>query len=405
MKNLIIAWRNLWRNSRRTLITVSSVFFGVILSTVMSSMQEGSYSAMVDNVVKFYSGYIQVQEKDYWENKTINESYIPDDTLLSLIDHLPIITHYTPRLENFALAAAGEYTKGARVMGVDPEGENRITGLTRWIEQGKFLEKDKEGLVLGYELAKNLGLSVNDTLILLGQGFHGINAAGKFPVRGIIRFPNPDLNRDLVYMDLATCQKFYGAEDRLTSLVLMVRDHYDMPEAMSRLKKNSDPVYRVMSWDEMQPAIVQLIEADRSGGVVMKAILYLIIAFGILGTILMMMSERKREMGVMVAIGMQKLRLGNILFLETLLIGIVGTLAGFIGSLPIIAYFYHHPFQFTGQAAETFIQMGIEPLLYFSWQSKVFTHQVLTVFLLTLCISFVPYYRSLTLRVYQSLKS
>jgi len=102
--NIVIAWRNLWRNKRRTLITVASIFFGVLLSTVMSSMQEGSYSSMIDNIVKFYSGYIQIHNEKYWENKTINNTFEADEMLVKHIeDDLKLIekkffTQYKKRI-------------------------------------------------------------------------------------------------------------------------------------------------------------------------------------------------------------------------------------------------------------------------------------------------------------------
>ncbi len=98
MKNLKIAWKNLWRNKRRTLITVSSVFFAVILSTVMSSMQEGSYGSMVDNWVKFYSGYMQIHQEEYWEDKTINNSFPETDALIQLVEQTEGVTQIAPRL-------------------------------------------------------------------------------------------------------------------------------------------------------------------------------------------------------------------------------------------------------------------------------------------------------------------
>jgi len=100
---LKIAWRNLWRNKRRTLITVASIFFGVLLSTFMTSMQEGTYSKMIDNVVGFYSGYIQIQNPGYWDNKTIDYTFTPGDTLNRILSGDPDITSFVARLESFSL--------------------------------------------------------------------------------------------------------------------------------------------------------------------------------------------------------------------------------------------------------------------------------------------------------------
>jgi len=404
MKNLKIAWKNLWRNKRRTLITVSSVLFAVIISTVMSSMQEGSYASMVDNWVKFYSGYMQIQQEDYWEDKTINNSFPETDSLIHLVEQTEGVTQIAPRFVSFALASSEETTKGAMIMGVDPE-EERITEISKWITSGHYLEPGDDGLLVVSGLINHLGLGVSDTLVLLGQGYHGVSAAGKYPIRGILEFPNPEINQELIYMDIDNCREFYSAESLLTALVIMVTNHYALPGVSERLQAKIGSPYSLMTWNEMHPEVVQLIEADRAGGVVMKAILYILVGFGIFGTILMMLSERRREMGVMVAIGMQRTKLGVILFFETILIGLIGTLAGFAGSVPIIAWFIHHPIRLTGEAAATMIQMGIEPLLLFSWLPSVFYNQVITIFIITAVIAIFPVYRAGILRVNQALRA
>ncbi len=405
MENLKIAWRNLWRNKRRTIITVASIFFGVILSTLMSSMQEGSYSSMVENVVKFYSGYLQVQNEEYWDNKTINNTFEPTDDLYKKINNTKGVIHVAPRLESFALASSRDITRGAMLFGIDPEKEENVTEASKWMSKGKYLLPGDKGLIIASGLAEYINIDVNDTLVLLGQGYHGVSAAGKYPVRGIVKLPNPDLNRQVIYMDLNNAQEFFSAENLITSLVIMVEDPYDLPHADRILKKEISSPYKVMTWDEMQPELVQMIEADRSGAVMMKGILYIIIGFGILGTITMMLSERLREMGVMVAIGMQRIRLGIILFLETILIGLVGVASGFAASIPIIAYMYNNPIELTGDAANTMIDMGIEPYMYFSWIGKVFYNQVLTVFIITVLIGIFPLFRSIKLNVSQALRA
>ena len=137
---LKMAWRNLWRNRRRTLITVASIFFGVLLSTFMTSMQEGTYSKMIDNVVRFYTGYIQVHHPGYWENKTIDYTFAPGDSLKQVLASDPQITSFVPRLESFTLMSYGNSTKGAALIGIDPEKEDKMTKLSNWIEEGAYLK-------------------------------------------------------------------------------------------------------------------------------------------------------------------------------------------------------------------------------------------------------------------------
>jgi ABC-type lipoprotein release transport system permease subunit len=371
----------------------------------MSSMQEGSYSSMIDNVVKFYSGYIQVHDEDYWENKTINNSFVLTDSLSNKISSVKEITMYAPRLESFALASSEEITRGTMVIGIDPVKEKEVMDIEKWLEKGKYLENGDDAILVAYDLARYLELEVGDTLVMIGQGYHGTSAAGKYPIKGIVRFPSPELNRQTLYMSLENCQNFYSAENLITALVLMVEDQYDLAKAMRNLNRGINAPYSVMSWEEMQPEMLQMIEADRAGGVVMKAILYIIIGFGILGTIMMMVSERKREMGVMIAIGMQRLKLSGILFYETVFIGMIGVLVGFAGSIPVIAYYFNNPIRLTGDAAKTMEQMGIEPLMYFSWLPSVFYDQVITVFAITAVIAIYPVFMAIKLKVHLALRA
>jgi ABC-type lipoprotein release transport system permease subunit len=405
MKNYIIAWRNIWRNKRRTLITTASVFFGVLLAALMSSMQEGSYENMIDNVVKFYSGYIQVQEEEYWENKTLYYSFETSDSLYSKINSVDEITLTVPRLESFALMSHKNTTQPARVIGIDPEKEDSMTNLSDWITKGEYFNGTGNEIILGSILSKNLDIGLKDTVALLGQGFYGSTVAELFVVRAILEFPNPELNKNFAYMKLNRAQQFYSAQGRLTSLAIMLENYTDLDPAMKHLEAKIDSPYTAMSWREMQPEMVQMIESDRAGGIIMKAILYIIIGFGILGTVIMMIAERKREMGLMVAVGMKKHKLAAILFLETIYIGIIGVFAGILVSIPIVFYMVNNPVPLSGDAAEAMVDMGIEPLLLFSSAPRVFLNQFITVLILTAAVSLYPVINALGMKSIKYLRA
>jgi ABC-type lipoprotein release transport system permease subunit len=401
--NLKLAWRNIWRNKRRTLITVASIFFGVLLSAYMTSMQEGSYDKMVEIVVKFYSGYMQVHHEDYWENKSINNSFDYDQALVDQIKKYPEIDFVIPRLESFGLASAGELTRGSAIFGIVPDIETQLTGIANKIVLGNYLQATDDGVVIGDGLAKYLKLALNDTLVIITQGYHGVSAAGKFPVRGIIKHVSPELNKSIIYMELKTCQNFLGAENKLTSLVVNVADNDAMKRTLKKLKSEIRTPFSVMSWEEMQPEVVQQIESDRAGGVIMKAILYIVIAFGIFGTIMMMIAERRREFGVMISIGMQKSKLSVILFFETLLIGLLGIASGIAVTLPMILIQAQNPIPLTGETAKLMEDFGFEPYMFFSTAPEVFWQQAISVFVLTMIIGIYPVIASLRIKEIKAL--
>ena len=399
-----MAWRNLWRKPWRTVITSGSIFFGVLLSTFMTSMQYGSYETMISNVVKFYSGYMQIFTMEYHENKTINNTFVLNESIKEIIENEKGITHYTPRLEYFSLASSEEITKGSMIIGVDPDGENQVTGLKKWVRDGSYLNNEENGVLVATDLASYLKVGVGDTIVLYGQGFHGVMAAGIYPVRGILEFPSPELNKQFIYMTLKSSQELFSAPDRLSSMVLMVEDNYHLPHVLKHLKKEIQSPFMVMTWEELQPELVQMIDGDKAGGLFMKSLLYIIITFGILGTILMMVSERKRELGVMIAIGMQRAKLSTILFFETIFIGIIGASAGILVSIPITYWYYLNPIPLVGGAAKTMIDMGIEPFMHFSIQPNIYYIQALIVFIITLLISIYPMIKSFTLKLTTALR-
>ncbi|MEA3494672.1 MAG: FtsX-like permease family protein, partial [Bacteroidota bacterium] len=393
MKNYIkLAWRNLWRNKRRTLITVASIFFGVLLSAYMSSMQEGSYGNMVDVAVKFYSGSIQIHKKGYWEEQKLNNAFKSGKSIGDKIENTEGIDFYTRRLESFALASSETITKGVMVLGIEPENENKVTAVKDKMKKGNYLKQGDEGVVISQGLAKYLKLNVNDTLVMIGQGYHGVSAAGKFPIRGILKHPNPEFNKMLVYLDIERCQDFYSAKGLLSSYVIMIDDYDNLDKIKNNISYKLSDDYEVMTWSEIQPALVQQINSDRAGGVLMKGMLYLVIGFGILATIMMMMAERKREFGVIIAVGMQKYKLKIILLIETFFISLIGVFVGIGASIPLNYFYYLNPIHLKGKGAEAMLEYGFEPVMKFSMDAIVFYNQAITIFIITLFIAIYPIY-------------
>jgi|AntRauTorcE11898_2_1112593.scaffolds.fasta_scaffold01242_9 ABC-type lipoprotein release transport system permease subunit len=402
---IIIAWRNLWRNKRRTLITAASVFFGVIFSTVMSSMQEGSYDSNVKNSVRFYTGYLQIQHQDYWEEKTLENHITYDEALFQRIQQNAMVKNITPRLEYFALASRGSATKVAQVTGINPDMEKEVTNITSNIDQGRYLEKGDAGVVIGSLLAENLELGVGDTITLTGQGYRYATAAGLFPVKGIVDFPSQELNKTMVYMALETCQQFYNAPDMLTSVSVMITDNDKLAEVQNQIGSLLPEDYTTMNWKEMMPALVQQIESDRAGGYIFMAILYMIILFGILGTIMMMIAERRRELGVMMAVGMKRLKLATVIVIETFFIGVLGAVTGILGSIPIVGYYVNNPIPLEGQTAEVMESYGWEPFMFFSSEPRIFYLQAIIVFILTVVVAIYPVTKIFTMKEINALRA
>jgi ABC-type lipoprotein release transport system permease subunit len=371
----------------------------------MSSMQEGTYSNNIDMMVQLSSGYLQVQHPEYQEHKSINHAIAPDDSLWKAINSVEEITRAVPRLESFGLLSSGNKTKGGAIIGIKPKADNVLSNLKNWLHKGSYLNTTDNGALLTYNIANYLDIGLNDTLVIMSQGYHGATAAGIYPIKGILKFNTPQLNNLGVFIGLKQAQQLFSAFGKATNIKIMVDNYSDVKPAQKALSKKLGENYNILSWRELQPELVQFIDSDRQSGAVMKLILYIIIGFGILGTVIMMMAERQKEFGVMIAIGLQKTKLAIITLFETLFIGLVGVVSGFIISVPVIYIFVDNPIPLPPDLAEAYANYGFEPFLFFSIKPSVFYNQVITVFVITLIVAIYPVWNIGKMKVANALRS
>jgi len=465
-----MAWRNLWRNRRRTLITVASVFFAVFFALLMRSLQLGSYDYMFRNVIESYSGYLQIQHEDFWDNKTIDNlfEYTPAIEQAVMKDKNAVAT--VPRFESFALASSGTLTKGVLVMGIDPDKEkylsnvkgklvkyrlneenignlrktdlpeklkkefelfkgNAYSGKTSMMIELGISEKDSSeimpvlekytscetgyiktgepGALLGDKLATFLKLEIGDTLVLISQGYHGTTAAGTFRIAGIAKLPMPDLDNKIVYLPVDICQELYNAPGMLTSLAVSINknDDDEIDKMITSMRSDLKSPLKVIGWREMNELMISQMDADSKSGIIMIGILYLVIAFGIFGTVLMMTAERRREFGVLVAVGMQKSKLASVIILEMIYIGIMGIASGIATSLPVIYYGYYHPYRLSGEVAKMYEDYGLDPILTFMPIDKYFIWQSVIVAIIVLIAIIYPVRKIYKMEIVNSLKA
>lgn len=387
-----LAWRNIWRNKRRTWITIASILFAVLFGSFMEALQQGAWGNMINNVVNFYMGYGQIHQKGYWEEQVIDKAFAMDPAQQQQVEAIPQIAALVPRIESFGLASAGHTTRGALIIGIEPEAEQLLTKLKERVVEGEYLEAGDQSVMVAKGLAQTLKLTVNDTLVIISQGYHGVNAAGKYLIKGIVHFGSPELNKQMIYLPLQEAQHFYGAEGLLTSIALKIEDQDDIDVGLKAIREVLDTTaYEVMKWDALLPDLVQAKSLDSAGNYVVYFILYSIIAFGLFGTILMMTKEREYEFGVLVGIGMRRFKLSGVVWLEIIMLGMLGALAGILVSAPIVWYFKLNPIRFSGNYAGLLEKFGFEPIFPAAFDPMIFVSQALIVFVITALLALYPW--------------
>ncbi|MCB0738052.1 MAG: ABC transporter permease [Bacteroidetes bacterium] len=360
-----LAWRNVFRNKRRTLITMAMVALAVFLAICMRSMQLGTYDQMIDGLVKYSTGYVRVSPVDYQTDPDINNPMVAANALPQNTSTIGIKAA-SNRVETMMYASCHGQGAPVQILGIDVETESDLLGFTENLVDGEHLNANDHAIYIGTGLAKKMELEVGDSLIVQGQGYRGSIAVDKLPIKGIIKINNPVVSEMLVYAPISVVRKILDLPNEFASYqAIHLKKASKMKTVQQNLKNQLDTIkVDVMNWQEMNPELYQGIQGDAVGGLVIVSILYLIIAFGIFSTILMMTTERQYEFGVLLSIGMKRLKLGFMVILEILFICLMGLVLGALLAFPLVYYVHLNPIEFGGQAAASMKDMGFEPAMF-----------------------------------------
>jgi putative ABC transport system permease protein len=361
-----LAWRNIWRNPRRSVLTMSAVAFATLLLVFMLSWQFGSYATMINASVKIQTGHLQILPKGYYEDRDIRKVISDPKTVARLLERIPGIKAYTFRAEAFCLVSSKDRTLGTLVVGIDPDKEAAVSTIKHIIRKGAtFSEQDQDEVLVGYMLARNFKAGVGDELIVLGQGRDGSVAATAARIKGIFDSGQDAFDRGIVYMPLSYFQQVYSMGEDVNSIVVICDSLAMVAAVKKQIESKIDKMkgITVLDWKELNPGLLQTIKVDLISGMLFYLILIVVVAFSILNTFLMAIFERTREFGVMTAMGTRPGRIMRILLMESFGMTVIGVLAGIVAGSLITWYFQIHGILIPG-AAEFARQFGLPERMY-----------------------------------------
>jgi ABC-type lipoprotein release transport system permease subunit len=393
--NLKLGWRNIWRNKRRTVLTIAAIAFACILLVFMLSFQIGTYDTMINASVGVHTGHLQVQARGYHEKRQIRQMVRQPAEMVGVIRDLPGVTAHTERGNAFSLVSSAERTYGALVIGIDPQHEAETSTLRKLIRKGRYLDTaDTDAALIGKLLARNLQVDIGDELTVLRQGSDGSVAAAVFTIKGIYSSGMDEFDRSAIHVPLGYFQDVFTLEGNVHEIVVTVQSLADVHVVKQALERKiaADKLTEklvVMDWMDLLPGLAQGIAMDLVSGLIIYVILILVVAFSILNTFLMAILERTREFGVMMALGTTPGRLVKMVMLESMLMTLVGIFTGIVLGVALTWYFQVHGIVLAG-SSEMLKQYGISGALYprLTWFS-IITGPTL-VFLITLGAAIYP---------------
>ena len=361
-----LAWRNIWRQKRRTWLTALAMIFSNILLVFMISLQFGSYEMMINNTLRMFSGQVQVQREGYQDSRKMRQVVSDIRGLADNIREKFPAASVAARANAFVLVSSEDRSFGTQLVGVEPDHEPGVSSIPGLLTDGRYLDDpDAPEVVIGSVMARNLKVKTGDELTFLGSGRDGSFAAGVLEVVGIFSSGSQDMDRSLAEIPLAYFQEAFAMEAGGHVIALAVDELGAVPAMIGPLKAaigDQDGLV-ALDWEELMPGLKQAIQADMTSAWFMYAVLIVLVAFSVLNTQLMSVLERTREFGVIMALGIKPRRLALLVLLETFLMALVGLLIGMLLGAFVSGYFAQVGFAYPGMD-ELAAKFNMPPVIY-----------------------------------------
>ena len=334
-----IAFRNILRQKRRSLLTGLSMAGGYMLFVLSYSLLEGSYGNIIDILTLDNSGHIQIHKDDYLDRPKIYKTIQDRGPIEATLKGNPEINSFTPRVFSPALAYAGDKTAPSQMIGVDADLEPTVSRLLQKVAKGTYFSSlpNADGYyeaMIGRGLHITLKLNVGDEIVLISSGADGSIANDIFVVSAIIG-NKTSFDRMAVYLPLNAAQEFLSLGNDVHEYVLLVNNKDDNEVIASGLSAQLTEE-TVSPWQVVEATFYRSMQADRQGNYFSMGLLTFIVFIGVLNTVLMSVLERTREFGVLRAIGSRPMQLVRLISLETFILAFISVMVGFLLVLPII---------------------------------------------------------------------
>jgi len=399
-----LAWRNIWRQPRRTLLSAAAVMLTCGLLIFLPALQIGSYQAMVNASIGILDGTAQIQRNEYLDTPAMRTTFTPDETLEHQIKSILPSVSLSKRSNGFGLISSEERSFGIQVVGVEVDKEPQISSIPKNIKSGRYLgEKSQDSakpvtnneIILGSVLARNLQVNVGQNVTLLGTGKDGSLAADSLKVVGIFSSGLKALDRQLAQIPIERFDETFFMRGQIHAWVVIDPSKnllVSYPEKLTEALAQKGLSLR--NWQQMQPALLNAIKLDISSAFAMYIILILVIVFSLMNSALMSVLERTREFGMMMALGVKAGLLGQVIWVESLMVMALGVFSGLMIGAGITAYYQAVGITFSG-AEVVFEQFGLESTIHplLNWVSLFVGPLVIA-----LCLALAGLYPSLRIR-------
>jgi len=359
-----VAWRNIWRNRLRSVVVILAIAIGIFAGSFTWAFYRGMVNQRIQSAIITESSHIQVHQKDYLVNPD-QKFFIPNlDSILAEIGRLPGVKAVSSRTLVNAMISSAETGAGVRIMGIDPDKERQVTNMFSRIREGTYFEsRNKTPVVIGEALAEKLSVRLRSRIVLTLQTMDGTITTALFRVEGIYRTTNTmydEMNVFVRHSDISRLIGLDGSSGHELAILLSENDNLDNMTA--RVRANY-PALDTRTWREIMPEVGLVEESTDMSMYIFMGVILAALIFGIVNTMLMAVLERVKELGMLMAVGMNKIRVFTMILLETVLLSLTGGIIGIVTGYVVTLFFSIRGINLSS-FADAYARMGYESLIY-----------------------------------------
>jgi putative ABC transport system permease protein len=345
-----MAFRNIFRQKRRSLLTALTMFGGFVLAALAIGIADGTFYGIVNTFTRTRLGHVQIHQRGYLSRPALNAAIADYRSIGKVIDEAQDAEAWAPRVYSAGLASVGERTEAVRIVGLDPRLEDRATRFDQKVTAGRsFSPAPAKEIILGAGLARNLGVAPGEDVVLVTQGADGSLADGRYGVIGLVDSGDLAGDRTTAYLHIDDARDLLVLDDRVHEIVVIARSLKKaaaLDAALSR--KLAGLPLDVQPWQEFAKPFYLAMQAKLKGNSVLLLVLFIVVAVGVLNTALMAVLERQREYGVLKALGTRPRQVFTLIIIEILLLASASVVLGLGVSLPLNTYISHHEISMAG---------------------------------------------------------
>ncbi len=399
---ITIAWRNLWRNTRRTVLTAVTVALGLALLLIFLGLGDGGHKQMIESAVRMGAGNVVIQSLGYQQFGGL-ERTLDEEQRRAVLRWLSrekdgfSIEQVVSRTFSSALASSADGAAGVQIIGIEPGPETSASRFVDKVDDGEFLtDGDRNEALIGTGVARKLELEIGDKLVLMAQGVGTSEIQSRLVrVKGILRTGQDEFDQILVLLPLGTSQEFLNLTGRVHH-VAVVLENFEESEALAKLGKTAFGQLEVLSWQEALPDLRDFIVVDDGGNYVFHLFLFLLIGFMVLETLLMSVLERQREFSLLDALGLSPPARFVMVLLEAFFIAVLSSALGL--ALGYAGHYYLAtrglPLNVFDLGEATIVGVAFDPIMRSYLTGARVVQAIAVVFGLTLVLSFFPAWKA-----------